>query len=258
MKTPFRFPTLLLALSATALMAESPWDGTWKLNTGKGQFTGETWTYSKAPGGKIHFSNGTDYQFDFATDGKPYTRPNGVVVTWKETGKGTWESEAVVNGFRTDKVLRTLSPDGKTLTAEITEFRPDGTTAHSTEVNERTSGGPGLLGSWKNIKAEATSATFIISTPAPGRMDFENTAYKFKASGTTDGTPFPLTGPTFTQGWTERLLMPDPRTLTYDVLQNGKLMGKGTMVLSEDGLTITATDWTPGKESEKTVAIWEK
>jgi len=61
----------LLALPAgAASAADSPWNGTWKLDEAKSQFTGGTMTFSKGAGDMLHFSDGSTTDYDFAIDGK--------------------------------------------------------------------------------------------------------------------------------------------------------------------------------------------
>jgi hypothetical protein len=44
-----------------ALAADSPWIGNWKLDPAKSHFIGDTFTYSKAANGMMHFSDGRHY-----------------------------------------------------------------------------------------------------------------------------------------------------------------------------------------------------
>ena len=74
----FALTAALISVSlCSALTAGSPFNGTWKFNPAKSQLTGDTFTYSAGPDGKLHFSDGGAWEFDFALDGKPYKTPGG-------------------------------------------------------------------------------------------------------------------------------------------------------------------------------------
>ena len=148
--------------------------------------------------------------------------------------------------------------DGKQLISSWTEFRPNGITAKSSDVYERVSGGPGLLGKWKNIKVEATSETIVISVAAPGQIHYEVPEYKIKVSGPTDGSPIKPVGPTVSKNVYITFRVVNPRTFGYESRLNDLVTGMGTLEVSADGKTLYSVAWTPGKEDEKTKAIYEK
>jgi hypothetical protein len=253
---------LAIALLATSwcqmLNAGSPFDGTWKFNPAKSQLTGDTFTYSAAAAGKIHFSNGASYDYDFGLDGKPYPTPSGYTVTWVKDGELAWNTESSFEGRVVTKGHTALTPDGKQMTNQYIEFRPDGTTAKSSEIYDRVSGGPGLLGKWKNIQVEASSETLILSLPAPGLISYELPDFKVKISGPTDGSPIKPVGPTMPKDLIVTFKVVDPRTLRWESRLKDRATGIGTLALSEDGRTLFSISWTPGKEDEKTKSVYEK
>jgi hypothetical protein len=64
----FAFALILLAASAGCAVAESPFAGTWKLNTEKSKFTGDTFSYTSTATG-FHYSNESTVEYNFAIDG---------------------------------------------------------------------------------------------------------------------------------------------------------------------------------------------
>jgi hypothetical protein len=249
----------LLSVSwCSVLTAGSPFDGTWKFNPSRSQLTGDTFTYSPGPDGKLHFSDGGAWEFDFALDGKPYKTPGGSTTTWTVAGANAWDRESSFEGKVTGKGQSSLSADGKQLVSSWTEFRPNGTTAKSSDVYERVSGGPGLLGKWKNIKVEATSETLILSVPAPGQISYEMPDFKLKVSGPTDGSLIKPVGPTVSKNFFVSFRVVNPRTFSYESRLNDRVTGLGNLEVSTDGKTLVAVSWTPGKEDEKTKAVYEK
>ncbi len=249
---------LLVSTAGPAMAAPSPFQGTWKLDTEKSHFTGDTFTYSTTSSGLMHFSNGSTREFDFGLDGKPYPNMGGYTVTWTPVGENAWDSEWQLGDKVAGKSHRSLSADGKTLTIEYTSFRPDGTQTQGKDVYTRVSGGPGLLGTWKNIQAQTTSETFIIGVPAPGQIRLEIPADKEIATGPTDGTPFPYVGPETPEGYTISITMAGPSHLKYVNKYNDKVVNLGTLKVSRDGQTLTQVFWVPGKEHEKATAVYRK
>jgi len=250
--------TFALLLAACASVAGSPFQGTWKLDTGKSHFTGDTFTYSTTPSGLMHYSNGSTSEFDFKLDGKPYPNMGGYTVTWTAAGENAWDSEWRLGDKVTGKSHRTLSADGKTLTLESTGFRADGTEAQETDVYTRVSGGPGLPGTWRNIKVQTSSTTYIIWIPAPGQIRIENPADRETVAGPTDGTALPYVGPETPQGYTISFMVAGPSHLKYVNKYNDKVVNLGTMKVSRDGKTLTQVFWVPGKEKERATAVYVK
>jgi len=77
-----------LALQAgTALAADSPWSGTWKLDPSQSHFTGDTFTLAKGPGDLLHYSDGSTASYDFGVDGKEYKTWSNRTTTWTPAGK---------------------------------------------------------------------------------------------------------------------------------------------------------------------------
>ena len=251
---------LLLAACASvpAPAVGSPFQGTWKLDTGKSHFTGDTFTYSTTPSGLMRYSNGSTREFDFNLDGKPYSNQGGYTVTWTAAGENAWNSEWRLGDKVMGKAHRTLSADGKTLTIESIGFRADGTEAQETDVYTRVSGGPGLPGTWRNIKVQTSSTTYIIGIPAPGQIRIESPADKETVAGPTDGTALPYIGPDTPEGYTIAFTVTGPFSLKYTNQYKGKVMNLGTMAVSRDGKTLTQVFWVPGKEKEKATAVYMK
>jgi hypothetical protein len=247
---------VLLAATGGAALAASPFDGTWKLNTEKSNFTGDTFTYTATANG-FHYSDGAAVEYDFAIDGKAYPTLPGRTVTWTKTGDNSWESVTRVGEKTLGKARRTLSADGKTLTIAYTTNRPDGTTAHEEDVYARVSGTDGLAGDWKSVKAQTTSSTMIITTPAPGKFEINNPAMKQVIKGSVDG-PAVATGPFIPPGAAATYKAPSPNEWDYAVTLSGKPFIGGMMTVSPDGKTLTDASWTAGKESEKSTAVFDK
>lgn len=243
-----------------ALAADNPWIGTWKLDPAKSHFTGETITYSKGSGGLMHFSDGSTSSYDFGIDGKEYKAWANRTVSWTATGDNSWDTVVKANGALIAKSHRELSADGNTLTITFTGNQPDGKAFNDKEVYTRTSGTTGLAGTWRSIKVTNPGGpqTFEITSPSAGVLHTEIPDMKATTEGRLDGSDHVITGPTMPPGMTIAQKSDSPTKVTYTIKVDGKVEGQGIQTLAPDGHSFTDVSWNPGKESEKTTAVYVK
>jgi hypothetical protein len=256
----FLLAVALLAVPVlSAAAANNPWIGTWKLDPAKSQFTGDTFTYSKAANGLLHFSDGSTENFDFGVDGKEYKMPSGYTTSWTAAGPSGWDSTTTLEGKVLDKVHRQLSADGKTLTITSTGTKPDGSSFADESVYTRVSGGSGLEGKWRSVKVKISSpSNFVMEASTPGSIKWVIPDYKESAAGKADGSDLPVTGPTAPAGLTIAVKLDSPTKHSYIAKMNGKPVGYAVQTLAKDGTSFTEIDWSPGKESEKTTSVYVK
>jgi len=255
----FALALVLLAISTSAaLAADSPFVGTWKLNVGKSKLAGNTFTYTATATG-FQYSNGSTVKFDFATDGKDYPAFPGRTVSWTKVGDNTWDSVYKDDhGTVLSKIHRVLSPDGKTMTVTSTDYHADGTTSEETVTRARVSGGPGLAGTWKEVKVSPAADTTIISVPSAGHIKYEFPRDKQFVEGPVDGTPSRFQGQSVPEGATVAFKQKAPNELEWSYAVKGTVMQRGVDTVSTDGKSLTSVNWVPGKESEKTVQLYDK
>src|SRR5271170_7127931 len=131
----FAFALILIAAgAASALAADSPFAGTWKLNVEKSKFTGDTFTYTVTATG-FHYSNGATIEYDFAADGKDYPVIADRTVSWAKSGDNAWDTVSKDGkGTVLSKAHRVLSADGKKLTITYTSYKPGGGTEEGSDV----------------------------------------------------------------------------------------------------------------------------
>jgi len=256
-----RFALALIVLAAgagIALAADSPFAGTWKLNLEKSKFTGYTFTYATTATG-FHYSDGGPVAFDFAIDGKDYPVIDDRTSSWTKNGDNSWNTVSKDGkGTVLSKGTMTLSADGKTLKGTYTDYRPDGSTSNGSDVYTRVSGGPGLAGTWKNVKVNTVSDSFSITVPATGQYKIEYPDYKITVEGTADGTPATVKGPTIPDGYVASYKPTGADKWEYSYTLKDKLLTKGFLVVSDGGKKLTDTSWKVGKESEKSIAVYDK
>lgn len=251
----------ILALPAGAASAtDSPWDGTWRLDPAKSHLTGQTFTYSEQPGGMLHYEDGSTASYDFRLDGKEYKTWGNRMTTWTAAGKNRWDTVTRADGKVLAKGHVTLSDDGKTLTESFSGTRPDGQDFHEEDVFTRVGGTDGLAGTWRSTKVTDPTGpqTFVISSPAAGVLHYDIPDLKVSVECTADDKDYPLTGPTMPPGATISFRRISPTKIRYTMKINGTPDSIGVQTIASDGGSFTDTNWNPGRESEKTTAVYVK
>jgi hypothetical protein len=260
MRTTLIICALLALPCAAAHAADSPWNGTWKLDVAKSHLTGQTFTYSERPGGMLHYDDGSSVEFDFGLDGKEYKTFTNRTTAWTAAGKNSWDTIARADGKVRAKGHIVLSEDGKTLSMTYTGTRPDGQDFHEEDVFSRVSGTDGLIGTWRSTKVTGPNQplTFVISSPAAGVLHYDIPDMKASAEGPADGKDYPITGPTVPPGATIAWKLLNPTKIHYTIKIGGKPDGIGVQTIAADGGSFTDSSWNPGRESEKTTSIYVK
>ncbi|HET9331864.1 MAG TPA: hypothetical protein VFO23_15165 [Steroidobacteraceae bacterium] len=259
-KTIWSACTLLALVAGTAAAADSPWNGTWKLDAAKSHLTGQTFTYSKGPGEMLHYEDGSTASFDFGLDGKEYKSWGNRTVSFTAAGHNTWDTQSKAGGRVLDTGHFVLSEDGKTLTMTFDGKKPDGSAYHEEDVFTRVSGTEGLIGTWRSTKVKGPSGpqSFVISAPADGMLRYDIPDMKAYAEGNADGTDHPITGPDVPPGMTIGFKMLSPKKVKYTIKLNGKVDSVGVQTIAADGASFSDVSWNPGKANEKTTVVYVK
>jgi hypothetical protein len=188
---------LLLSLFA---WAQSPFDGTWKIDASHAQFPQKPDTFVLQKGEyscstcvpKIGVkADGTDQKVagaqEYDTLAVKPINDKAVQFTQKKDGKVVSESS------------ETVSADGKTLTSEFKEYPPQGQPFTGRFVMTRVSPGPAgshaISGTWKAAKIEDVSKdalTFTFKGTADGLSMKSGTGESYEA--TFDGKEYPVHG----------------------------------------------------------------
>lgn len=253
--------TCALAVFAAlpVLAAENPWLGTWKLDTAKSNFTGDTFTFSKAANGKLHFSDGSTENYDFAVDGKPYKSYENRTATWTADGANAWKEIVDADGKTLVTIHRKLSPDGKTLSNTYTGTKPDGTSFNDDDTYTRVTGTKGIEGKWRSTKVTISAPNdFVISSPSPGVLRWDIPSEKAYVEGKPDGSDLAISAPTMPPDSTIAFKTVNPHKLSYVMKIGGKAQAYGVQTLAADGKSYKDVSWSAGKASEKQTAVYNK
>jgi hypothetical protein len=260
MKATWIICSLLALPAGAASAADSPWNGTWKLDAAKSQLTGQTFSYSERPGGMLHYEDGSTANFDFGLDGKEYKTWADRTTAWTPAGKNAWDTVTRAAGKVHSKGHVALSEDGKTLTMTFTGTRPDGQDFHEEDVFSRVSGAEGLIGTWRTTKVTNPTGpqTFIISSPAAGVLRYDIPDMKVSVECSANDKDYPLTGPSMPPGATISFKRVSATKIQYTMKINGKPDSIGVQTIAADGASFTDTNWNPGQANEKTTAVYVK
>ncbi len=244
--------------AAPALAKDSPFVGTWKLNPGKSQFTGDTMTFKAQRGGKIRFNAGGQYYL-FKIDGKPREGLMRQRVAWTKVEDRTWR--AVWSLKKKPVVTETfvVAPDGGSLTDTMAGKRADGTPFEDSVAYERTAGdGDTLIGTWRSTKANVTGfQTITIAPHEPDGIVFTMVDFQSTCNAHLDGEDYALKGPTTPPAVTLSFRRMGKRTLQIVQKQGGMPLYQGAISVDDDGKTLT-WDWRPVSVNEPMKAVFDR
>ncbi len=234
---------LLLPLS---MSAQSPFDGTWKMNLNSTQFAEKPDNFT-LQNGKYTCSScipkitvkadGADHrvtgQKEYDTLSVKQVDLNTVQFTRKKTGKVVSEN--------TD----TVSPDGNTLTSEFKEYPPEGQPSSGTIIFSRAAPGPkgahAISGAWRtekmdNISGQALTMTFKCS-PYGLSMDlpFYHESYEAKF----DGKEYPVNGES---GGTVSLKKVDGNTILETRKRDGRFLAINEITAHGSSMKVVSRD----------------
>lgn len=243
--------------SAGAMAADSPFAGTWKMNTEKSKLTGDTMTFSAEPNGMMRYKDSAE-TYTFRTDGTPATTPMGSSITWKKADDKTYTSTVVRNGNTLSSDTWNLSDDGKKLTIESKGTKPNGDKFDNSAVYKRTAGTSGLAGSWVSIEIKLSSPNTLTFAPdgADG-MTLTVSAIKATCAAKFDGTDYPATGPTVPEGFTLALTKLGPGSFKMVQKMKGKTLYLSTYTVSADGKMLTENG-TNAEGTEPATVVYDK
>ena len=257
-----KFPSIAIgflftAISMTSVAANSPFDGTWKLNQEKSKLAGDTMSFASAGSGSMRYTDSSE-TYTFTTDGKPVVTPFGSTVTWKQSGKDSWESTYTRNGNLLATSTWKLSDDGKKLTLESKGTKPNGDHFNDKSEYARTAPGKGLAGSWVSKEVKLSSPnTLVITTNADGGLTLNISDIKATVTTKFDGKDYPATGPTVPEGFTLALTKTGPNSFRMVQKLKGKPLSIGNYQAEADGKTMIEKD-TDAAGKEPSTIVWEK
>jgi hypothetical protein len=244
MERLLRFGLLMLSLMFTRATAQSPFDGTWRLDTSDSQPSTVHYDYLLQDG--IYHCTTCDPPIEVRADGNDH----------KVTGDGCYDTVSVKvvddrtieeADKRNGKVVGTLklavSADGKTATEEWTEScNAKGDVVAGQDIMSRLADGPrgahAISGSWRISKrGKRSENALLITLKLEGDVfsfaDPTDQSYAAKLDGTETSFKGDLSGTVVS---VKRI---DDRTMQETDKQNGKVVEVTRFAVSADGKTLT-------------------
>jgi len=230
------FPVVALCMYSVA-WADSPFDGTWQLNTAKSNLTGDTMSFEDAGSGQLKYTDSSQ-SYSFKPDGSSFTTPLGVERTFKKTGDSTYSTTNTVNGRLDDTNTWKLSADGKTLVIESKGTKPNGDTFDDVTTYVRTSSGTGLIGGWKNSKVKLSSPNTLTFQINGNDFTLAISDIKGSCRAKLDGKDYPCAGPTVPDGITVAITKTGANSLKLVEKSKSKVLAIIHYQVAADGKTM--------------------
>jgi hypothetical protein len=257
MKTGFALLAGVALLLSLPAFAESPFDGTWKLNTSKSHLAGDTMSYADAGSGMLKYTD-SDQTYTFKPDGSSFTTPMGTDRTFLKTGDNSYTATSKKGGLLLRTTTIKVSSDGKTLMVESKGTKPNGDNFDDTFTYIRTSPGTGLIGGWKSTEVKLSSPNSLtIQTDGTDGVTTTLSAIKATCQAKWNGKDFPATGPTVPDGLTLALSKTGPSSFKLVQKVKGKVIVIARYQLASDGTTMTMKG-TNGLGKEPFTEVFDK
>lgn len=246
---------LIALFACSAAWADSPFDGTWQLNTTKSQLAGDTMSFEDAGGGTLKYTD-SEQSYSFKPDGSSFTAPTGIERTFQKTGEG-YTATRKKNGLLISTSTWKLSGDGNTLVVESKGTKPNGDTFDNVTTYVRTASGTGLVGGWKSTKVKLSSPNSLTVQSNGDEVALAISAVKATCHARWDGKDYPATGPTVPDGITLAVSKSGPDGFKLVEKSQGKVIAIIHYHLAADGKSMTAKG-TNGEGKEPFTEVYEK
>jgi hypothetical protein len=267
---PFQLLLLVCVVTGTALAANDPFVGKWKVNPSQSKLNDEM---------KVELAGANRYAITFGpgqvdtvvADGSDQAALSGTTLSITAKGPDSWEVTRKMKGRKLLTAHWTLAEDGKTLNDAFTQYLPDGMTLFSQPlpngsalflpyVYERTAGSSGFLGTWDSESATVKAGIELQIQP------YEVDGLSFKRSDEDtpkmvklDGNDYPeLTANGGDKGTAYSGRRVNERSLEITEKSQGKITGTRQIALSKDLKTLTVTVRLVGQNKPQSILVFER
>lgn len=247
MKNNHRLYVFVLVLVQTAispaLFAQSPFDGTWRVDYSQSKISPKPIIFSVNRG--IYDCSSCNPQIHVDADGQDHSvkadifdaisvrviDPNSIEITYKQNGKKimqeTW----------------TASSEGRVLTRQRTEYPPDGQEPFTSQtiadrVGKAAAGSNAVSGSWRIKKLSASESDLLTTYKVTGDELTMSAPTGESYTAKMDGKDYPAKG-SFAYN-TVSLRRINDHTIEETDKMNGKPLQIWKMTVSPDGKTMTS------------------
>jgi hypothetical protein len=253
-KTPLL--ALLACCVSSMVWAQSPFDGTWKLNTAKSNLAGDTMTIEDAGNGMLKYTD-SDESFSFKTDGTPVKTPLGQDRAYTKNADGSYTSTVKVRGTLVRTNTWKVAADGNTITIESKGTKPNGDTFDDFTTLTRIAPGSGILGGWKSTEVKLSSPNTLGIKTDGDDVTLTISAIKATCQAKWDGKDHACSGPTVPDGLTVALTKTGPTTYKMVRKLKDKTLDIIRYRVAKDGQALYAKG-TDGEGKEPFTEVFDK
>jgi len=235
---PRHWMVVCIGLVASALFAENPFVGKWKIDAANSHMTGTTDSVTAERPNQWKFQDGSA-SWSVKADGSDQPAPFGSTVAMLAVDASTWQFTNKSNGKVIGHETWVLSADGKSMTRTFTSPGPSGEPVSGVASMKRIAGTRGFEGTWESTDVKLPFSEVDIEPNGDDGITVllpeDGTGYSLKF----DGKQYPEHSPRLPAGITVSAAMTGARTLRAHTSQNGKVFDTEDWEVSADGKTFT-------------------
>ena len=255
---PARLLFALSLLPASALAADNPFAGTWKLDPAKGKMTDtmrvET---AEAPNTYVFYLSLTNPE-TIPLDGADHPGIFGTTLAVTALGPHQWKVVRKKDGHMLVSAIWDLSADGNTLTDNFTGYRADGSTNNLLYKYARTAGTSGFAGTWESTE-EQVNSTYELQLASYGAdgLSIVNPSQKMTKNIKFDGQDYPVQAPNLPAAFSTSGRRLTDRSVQLTDKIEGRALDTQDVEVSSDGKTLTFTTHVPG-QSKPNISVFDR
>jgi hypothetical protein len=159
-----------------------------------------------------------------------------------------------------------LSADGKTLTITAERIQIDGSGEgnaervgkHQQKVYERIAGSSGFAGQWRETKPLESLSPTVVLILNYSAFHFESAETGQVSDSRASNPATPIRGANQPEGFTRSVQILGPRELQTEDTFEGRVIGRTSWKVSDDGHTLYEESWTPGSPAQKDLLVYQK
>ncbi len=260
----------LLFVCATAVIfagchhIQSPWDGQWTLNTAKSHYAAPTFLVALSPSGEYRVDNGA-FSYAFRCDGKDYSAASGHTTSCTQISPRAIALKGLADAVSTNARWE-LSADGKVLTITAERIQIDGSgegdagrgVKDQEKVFERISGASGFTGQWREMNPLESLSKTVVLILNYSAFHFENAETGQVSDSRADHPATPIRGANQPEGFTRSVQILGPRELQTEDTFEGRVIGRTTWKVSDDGHTLYEESLAPERPAQKDLLVYQK
>ncbi len=242
-----------------ALLAQSPFDGTWRINNDQTKLSPKPVVFSVNQG--MYDCSSCNPKIHIKADGsdQPVTGQYYDTISVREVGPKSIAVAMKKNGKLVNEQTRTVSDDGNTLTVKNMIHEEGGQVVTSEITNTR----EGTAPAGANVTSGSWHSSALKLSENAGTITYQSSGDEFSMSSVDDGTytakfdgkDYPVTG-SYSYS-SVRLKRMNERTLEQTDKRDGKVVWVHKLTVSPDGKTLT--DVSTAKLTGRTATyIYEK